>query len=99
MKKRPSKAEPWMMAAEDIDRRRSSGDATVPPIHRSGDENAHDEHQQQPIFEGDIGGQGKEIGFPANPRATMSYPVFFLPRWSAGFHMVTDVSFLVIPRG
>jgi hypothetical protein len=37
------------------------GDATVHPIHRSSDENAQDEHQQQPIFEGDIGGKGEEI--------------------------------------
>jgi hypothetical protein len=42
----------------------------------------------------------KEIGdgFPANPRATTSSPVLFLPQWSAGFHMVTDISLLVIPR-
>jgi hypothetical protein len=38
------------------------------------------------------------MGFPANPRATTSWPALFLPRWSAGFHMVTDVSLLVIPR-
>jgi hypothetical protein len=37
-------------------------------------------------------------GLPVNPRATTSYHVFFLPRWSAGFHMVTEVPLLVIPR-
>jgi len=31
------------------------------PIHRSGNEKAQDEHQQQPIFDDDIGGKGEEI--------------------------------------
>ena len=31
------------------------------PVHRSGDEKAQDERQQQPIFEDDIGGKGEEI--------------------------------------
>jgi hypothetical protein len=38
------------------------------------------------------------MGFPANPRAPISYPVLFLPRWSPGIPMVTDVSRLVMPR-
>jgi hypothetical protein len=33
----------------------------VHPIHRSGDEKAQDERQQQPIFDDDIGGKGEEI--------------------------------------
>jgi hypothetical protein len=36
------------------------------------------------------------MGFPTNPRATTFSPVLFLPRWSAGVHLVTDVSLLVI---
>src|SRR4029434_805587 len=37
------------------------------------------------------------MGLSAQPRATTSLPISCLPRWSAGFHLVTDVS-LVRPK-
>ena len=47
-----------MMAAEDIDRRRSS--RAMPPFPNTPLQrrNAQDEHQQQPIW-GDMGGKGE----------------------------------------
>jgi hypothetical protein len=38
------------------------------------------------------------IGFPEHPHAITPWPSLVLPRWSAGVHMVTDVSLLVMPH-
>jgi hypothetical protein len=52
----------------------------------------------KPLWVCAILGEAKGHGFTANPRSTISSPVFLLPQWFTGFHRVTEVSLPVIPR-